>query len=120
LAPRIDPLIRRLSTDHDGERLAVVAALDRVLTACGSTFHDLADCVVAGTKPPQIIIVERDPPRRPASDLDMAATLDGSAGLTDWELGFVRNLHDRLRQRRRLSPKQRALLAEIYEREVPA
>jgi hypothetical protein len=33
LAPKVDPLIRRLSTNHDGERLAVVAALDRVLTA---------------------------------------------------------------------------------------
>jgi hypothetical protein len=47
----------------------------------------------------------------------MAAALDGSPTLTDWELGFVRNLHDRLQQRRRLSPKQRALLTEIYQRE---
>ena len=43
LVPRLDPLIRRLGSDHDGERLAVVAALARVLAANNATFHDLAD-----------------------------------------------------------------------------
>lgn len=51
LIGRLDPSIRRLATNHDGERLAVMAALDRVLAAGGSTFNDLADWFVAGAQP---------------------------------------------------------------------
>jgi hypothetical protein len=32
----LDPLIRQLATTHEGEHLATVAALDRVLAASGS------------------------------------------------------------------------------------
>lgn len=120
LAPKIDALVRRLASGFEGERLATLLVLERVLIAAGASFHDLADAVVAGTKPPQIIIIERDAPRRPASDLAMASALNGSPNLSEWELGFVHNLHERLRQGRRLSPKQRALLTEIYEREYEA
>jgi hypothetical protein len=43
LPEKIDPLIRRLATDSDGETVACVRAIGRVLAAAGMTFHDLAD-----------------------------------------------------------------------------
>jgi hypothetical protein len=118
VAAKLDPLIRRLATDHDGERLATVAALGRVLAAGGSNFHELADCVVAGAQPSRVIVIERDVPYA-ASDLAMASALDGSPSLSEWENGFVANLLDRLRRHRRISSKQRAILTEIYRRAAP-
>ena len=43
IANRIDPLIRRLASDMDGEIVACVRAIDRQLNRAGLTFHDLAD-----------------------------------------------------------------------------
>ena len=40
---KLDPLIRRLSTDKDGEALACVRAIERQLGKAGLSFHDLAD-----------------------------------------------------------------------------
>jgi DNA-binding cell septation regulator SpoVG len=40
IAPRLDPLIRRLGTNHDGERLATDAALERTLATAKADFHD--------------------------------------------------------------------------------
>ena len=48
LPDKVDPLIRRLATDNDGEALACVRALARVLKSAGMSFHDLADAI---TKP---------------------------------------------------------------------
>jgi hypothetical protein len=42
---RICKLVRLLSSDIDGERLAAVAGMDRTLKNAGMTFHDLADTV---------------------------------------------------------------------------
>ncbi len=43
LPEKIDPLIRRLSTDSDGETVACVRAIGRVLASAGLSFHDIAD-----------------------------------------------------------------------------
>lgn len=43
LPEKLDPLIRRLSTDNDGETVACVRAISRVLASAGMSFHDLAD-----------------------------------------------------------------------------
>jgi hypothetical protein len=45
VAPRLDPLIRRLASDHEGEVLATVAAIKRVLSSDGRDLHDLADAI---------------------------------------------------------------------------
>jgi hypothetical protein len=119
LAPKIDALVRRLASGFEGERLATLLVLERVLVAAGASFHDLADAVVAGTKPPRIVIIERDAPRR-CSLSAMAEELLDHPGLSRWESGFVESLHARLQDGRRLSAKQRALLTEIYEREYEA
>jgi hypothetical protein len=122
IAPKLDPLIRRLATNHDGERLATVAALDRVLAAGGSSFHDLADCVVAGARPPRVIFVEREPPRPSpgratwADMLMMARELDGNADLSPWEADFVAGVRRTLRRGYPLSAKQRRTLEKIWAR----
>jgi hypothetical protein len=71
-APAIDvrkltKLMRLLGTDKDGELLAAVAAIGRVLLASDMGFSDLADVVEAGFKP------KRQQPTRwtpPAPDPD--------------------------------------------------
>jgi hypothetical protein len=117
LAPKLDPLIRRLASNFDGEKLTSLLALERVLAAHGASFNDLADNVVAGAKPPRVIVVKRDAPPRRRSLLALAEGLLDHAGLSRWESGFVESLHARLQDGRRLSAKQRALLTEIYEHE---
>jgi hypothetical protein len=47
---RLADLIPRLSTDHDGERLATVAAMVRVLESNGADLYTLA-AIVAGDPP---------------------------------------------------------------------
>ncbi len=47
VAPTLDKLIRRLGSSHDGERLATVHAIERVLKTAGRDWHDLADAIVA-------------------------------------------------------------------------
>jgi hypothetical protein len=44
---RLGDIIRRLSSDSDGERIAVLDALDRVLGSVGCDFHDFAAHVEA-------------------------------------------------------------------------
>ena len=47
IADRLDPLIRRLASDKDGEVIACVRAISRQLGKAGLTFHDLADRLTA-------------------------------------------------------------------------
>ena len=52
IAPKLDPLIRRLASDQDGERLACIAAIERQLAKAGASFHDLADQLTRATETP--------------------------------------------------------------------
>jgi len=45
IAPTLGKLIRMLSSDKDGEIVASVHALRRVLAGAGLTLHDLADAI---------------------------------------------------------------------------
>ncbi len=47
VAARLDPLIRRLASDKDGEVVACVRAIGRQLQKAGLSFHDLADRLTA-------------------------------------------------------------------------
>ena len=42
VAPRIGKLIPRLASDHDGEVVATVRAIERTLKSAGRDWHDLA------------------------------------------------------------------------------
>jgi hypothetical protein len=43
IADKLKPLIRMLSSDHDGELVAAARALNRLLKANGTDFHAIAD-----------------------------------------------------------------------------
>jgi hypothetical protein len=45
VALRLDPLIRRLGSNHPGEVVAMGEAIKRVLSSAGRDLHDLADAI---------------------------------------------------------------------------
>ena len=47
ISHKLDPLVRRLASDKDGEVVACVAAMKRQLAKVGLDFHDLADQLTA-------------------------------------------------------------------------
>ena len=57
-----------LSTDHDGEQLAAVAAIQRVLAVAGLGFGDLAKAVETGLMPRRTKAVTNWSPPEPDSD----------------------------------------------------
>lgn len=103
VAQRLDPLIRRLATNHDGERLATVAAIERVLRANDLGWHDLADLVGDG-------IAHRDLFAGESGRIFYC--LAHAQLLSDWERGFCGSLLGF----KRLSPKQLAHLDRIVAR----
>jgi hypothetical protein len=59
---KLGKLIRLLSTDQDGELVATVAAMGRVLLAADKGFGDLADAMIAGFSTKQQILTNWAPP----------------------------------------------------------
>jgi hypothetical protein len=116
LAPKIDPLIRRLGSGFDGERLATLLALERTLKRHGCSFHDLADRI---GKASIVLRAARRPSPGRATHADllvMASQLDGHPDLSPWENNFVSNVRRTLRRGFPLSTKQRRILTRIWER----
>ena len=106
-APRLDPLIRRLATNHDGEVVATVRAIGRALKAAGHDFHDLADAVSGGL-PARL---------EDCGQLEMAQWLATRPDhLNDWERQFVCGLIGRLRSGRPLTGKQAKALCRCYDK----
>jgi len=52
VAARLDPLIRRLASDKDGEVIACVRAISRQLDKAGASWHDLADKITGAPETP--------------------------------------------------------------------
>ena len=52
ISDKLDPLVRRLASDKDGEVVACVRAIDRQLSKCGLSFHDLADRLTSEPETP--------------------------------------------------------------------
>ena len=106
-APRLDPLIRRLATNHDGEVVATVRAIGRALKAAGHDFHDLADAVSGD-------LSARGGHR---SELEMAQWLVTRLDcLNAWEVQFVPSVLGRLRSGRRLTDKQTKALRRCFDK----
>ncbi len=113
VSDKLDPLIRRLSTDKDGEVVACVRAIERQLHKAGLTFHDLADRLTAP---------------EPAAEDDAPAVFTDYAAAVEWlltvdcgdlsarEIEFLESMRDILR-RWPPKPKQaawiRALVAKL-------
>jgi len=51
LTPRLRQLLLLLSSNHDGEVLNAVHAIDRLLKAGGASWHDLVDGLAAESQP---------------------------------------------------------------------
>jgi len=121
IAPRVGQLVRMLSTDRDGEALAAVRALGRILAGVGLTFHELAD------------LIEREPPERivylagpreplepeaaptwanlaPAERTAWLTLLSGSDCLKPFEANFIASV---TRQVHGPTPKQAVILSQI-------
>ena len=62
-AQRLGKLVPRLATDREGERIATVAAIGRVLESGGLDFNDLGDAIASlGTQPArQVFTFSYDP-----------------------------------------------------------
>lgn len=103
IAPRLDPLIRRLASDFDGERLAAVAAIERLLRAHGRDWHYLADLVGDGLAYRELLTGDTG---------RIFYCLAHAPLLSEWERGFCASLLGF----KRLSPKQLAVLDRLVAR----
>lgn len=118
---RVPPLVARLGSDSDGERLACLHQLDRVLGKAGLTWTELARRLNADAAP--ACCASRKAP--PVTDGDMLAWLYHGADasrLSARETEFLDNLWscpgfwaDEMRGTLR-SAKQRKWLRDIYAR----
>jgi hypothetical protein len=68
---KLGKLLPMLSSDHDGERVGAVAAIERTLRSSGCDWHDLA-ASIASPAP----VRESPRQRRRAPDDDTSATMD--------------------------------------------
>jgi len=116
LAPHVRPKVARviamLATDHDGEALAAVRALHRVLDANGLDLNDLA-AVIEGRQTAQ----DRPGRQEPHAEAMLKALL-ASAVLTPWERGYCSDLARLIYRGEALTPGQIAKLREIFDQRV--
>ncbi len=83
---RLQKLIPRLASDHDGEVIATVHAISRVLSAAQLDWHDLARAVQP-PKPPNVFEVDLDECMRRATERPDPSAPDATAqkwGLPIW------------------------------------
>lgn len=118
VAPKIAKLIPRLATNHDGEVVATVRAIERTLKSAGFDFHTLAHAL---EEEPQekVVVVYRDRPKN-ATDPDTWAEVakwcreNDRERLSPKEREFVRDMAARLVCDGEPTEKQAAWLRAIY------
>lgn len=107
---KLSKLIPRLASDYDGEVVATARAIERILSASGLTWHDLADRV--------------SPEPTPGFDYDTAneyhrlanELIEREAWNTEKEHDFLLNVQAWTATGRRPSEKQRRWIECIAER----
>jgi hypothetical protein len=106
LGPRLAPIIARLASPFDAERLGCVEAIARILAAHDLDFNDLAEALA-----PAAASYAAD------EDVELAALLrrDYSADLTPWESEFLRAV---AALGRGISDRQRDKVREIFRQVV--
>jgi len=137
---KVAPLIRLLSSPIEGERLAAVGGIGRVLKGAGLGFHELAHALEQPQEPAaqrsQAPKARKPKPRRPArADAPQAVALsptrrqtllvalrlllrDAGSVLTAWETEFTEAILRTLESDRpSLSDKQLEILEKILHRE---
>lgn len=109
VAPRLAKLIPRLATDHDGEVVATVRAIERTLRAAGLDFHTFAASIDKDSTP--LVSAE------PNSWVEIARWCrDHDRGLPAKEREFIRDMSARLVCGGSPSEKQANWLRAIYAR----
>ena len=102
LIPMLRKLIPRLASNHDGEVVATVRAIQRVLKAAGRDLHDLAACLAAP-------VAQQDADWR----RDVRFCFENADLLSEHELDFVTNI---ARATRRPTLRQLSRLHIIVDR----
>ncbi len=114
IAPKLSKLFPLLGSDKDGEVLAAVGAIRRMLRAHNLDLHDLAKAITATPQPTHSF--RRTPPPSPTAPTPsaMADAIWRCAYASDWEISFANSIMSLLRQGRKLSQKQRVTLQKIF------
>jgi len=119
---KVAPLIRLLSSSIEGERLAAVGGIGRVLKGAGLGFHELAHAIEQPQEPKPRRSARAGAPRggalSPARRQALLVALrlllrDASATLTAWESDFAVAI---VRQMESARPSISARQLEIVER----
>ena len=112
ISHKLDPLVRRLASDKDGEVVACVAAMKRQLAKVGLDFHDLADQLTA----PEAAAEDDAPAVFTNYGAAVEWLLATDAGdLTVREIDFLESMRGILR-RFEPRPKQAAWIRGLVER----
>jgi hypothetical protein len=102
---KLGKLVPMLSSNHDGERAAAAAAIERVLRGAGLDWHDFTAAITA---PPAAAASPSPPPQRPAESDD-----DIGMSMLDHELVA---LVEALRAARRFTARSEEFLDSLLER----
>jgi hypothetical protein len=114
LPRQVPALVRRLSTPHDGEIIATVHALRRVLEGVGLDLHAVADRLERGQP------LSAKPRKATSPRTDYAALFRALAAaahhpsLSPWERSFARSMLEQ--PPRPLTPKQRSIVDRIISK----
>jgi hypothetical protein len=105
---KIPKLISRLSSDSDGEVIATISALRRVLESAGLDFHDLADQLAGGKYE-----VSQHEKTEPAGwHIMVNFCMEHREFLSDWENKFMSGV---LRWKGSITEKQLQKITTIFE-----
>lgn len=135
VASKLAALLPRLASGHDGEVVATVRAIARVLETAGADWHDLTAVLTAPSAAmPSWIQPQAQPARRHPTarqpkqasaeashrvllaDLAGYCALHGMHRLSTDDLGFAVSMANKLRLGHKLGPKQEERLRALYER----
>lgn len=117
---RIAKIIPRLATNHDGELIASVKAIERILQQTGHDWYALADLIENGEKPLQAVFTSTSSrPWRHLPDAWRAHLLSqvmSCPGLSEWESDFIANVSRQFHHGFCLSEKQIEIIDRLATR----
>ncbi len=119
VAQRIAKIIPRLATNHDGEVIASVRAIERILAHEGHDLHALASIIEIGDKPLQAFTSTSTRSWRHLPDAwraHLLTQLMSAADLSDWEQKFITSITRQFNRGFCLSEKQIEIIDRLATR----